>query len=186
MKLNSKKIIILDRDGVINYDSDQYIKSADEWEAIPGSLEAISQLNQAGYHVVIATNQSGIGRRLFDVDTLNAIHEKMHKQLARLGGEIAAIFYCPHIAEDLCQCRKPKIGMYLEIIKRFDLGASLKGVPIVGDSLRDLIGAVTLGANPHLVLTGNGLKTRSSGDLPPYTAIHSNLEDFANHFLEIV
>ncbi len=105
------KLIILDRDGVINHDSDQFIKSPEEWKPIPGSLEAIARLNQAGYRVVVATNQSGIGRGLFDMDTLNAIHDKMHKALAQVGGRIDAIFFCPHTNADNCDCRKPKPGM---------------------------------------------------------------------------
>ena len=104
------KLVILDRDGVINFDSAQFIKSPAEWKPIPGSLEAIARLNQAGYRVVVATNQSGIGRNLFDMDTLNAIHEKMHKALFNVGGRVDAIFYCPHTADAKCDCRKPKPG----------------------------------------------------------------------------
>ncbi len=130
------KLIILDRDGVINYDSDQFIKSPDEWRPIPGSLEAIARLNHAGFRVVVATNQSGIGRGLFDMATLNAIHDKMHKALAQVGGRIDAVFYCPHTADSKCECRKPKPAMFVEIGQRF--GAELTGVPCVGDSVRDL------------------------------------------------
>lgn len=183
MKTLNNKLIILDRDGVINLDSDDYIKSVDEWEAIPGSLEAIAKLNQADYKVVICTNQSGISRRLYDVDTLNAMHEKMFRQLARHGGEVSAIFFCPHVNEDQCNCRKPKLGMYLDIIQRFSLQNELQGIPVVGDSLRDLTGAVQLGAEPHLVLTGKGVLTREKGGLPPYTAIHEDLSAFVSHFL---
>jgi D-glycero-D-manno-heptose 1,7-bisphosphate phosphatase len=185
MKTLNNKLVILDRDGVINYDSDDYIKSVDEWEAIPGSLEAIAKLNQADYKVVICTNQSGISRRLYDVDTLNAMHEKMFRQLARHGGEISAIFFCPHVDENNCSCRKPKTGMYKDIIERFSLQNELNGIPVVGDSLRDLIGAVQLGAEPHLVLTGKGIPTREKGGLPPYTAIHENLSAFVEHFLRV-
>src|SRR5215467_2526891 len=106
------RLVILDRDGVINRDSDQFIKSPEEWRPIPGSLEAIARLNHAGYRVVIATNQSGIGRGLFDMATLNAIHEKMHKALAAAGGRIDALFYCPHTADSQCECRKPKPAMF--------------------------------------------------------------------------
>jgi D-glycero-D-manno-heptose 1,7-bisphosphate phosphatase len=185
MKNSSSQLVILDRDGVINQDSDSYIKSPDEWIPIDGSLEAIGKLTQAGYKVVVCTNQSGISRGLFDTDTLNAMHEKMQHLLSRFGGEINAIFFCPHTDDDECDCRKPKIGMYKEIAKRFDLDNALNGVPVVGDSLRDLIGPVTLGAEPHLVLTGKGLKTREKGGLPPYTAVHTNLAAFVNHFLNI-
>jgi D-glycero-D-manno-heptose 1,7-bisphosphate phosphatase len=182
---NTPHLVILDRDGVINHDSDSYIKTPDEWQAIDGSLEAISKLTQAGYKVVVCTNQSGISRGLFDTDILNAMHEKMHQQLARLGGEINAIFFCPHTDEDRCLCRKPLPGMFEEIAKRFNLGNTLNGVPVVGDSLRDLVGPVSLGAEPHLVLTGKGLKTREKGGLPPYTAVHENLSAFVHHFLNV-
>ncbi|MBU0687920.1 MAG: D-glycero-beta-D-manno-heptose 1,7-bisphosphate 7-phosphatase [Gammaproteobacteria bacterium] len=167
------KLIILDRDGVINYDSDQFIKSPDEWKPIPGSLEAIARLNQDGYRVVVATNQSGIGRGLFDMPTLNAIHDKMHKSLAQVGGRIDAIFFCPHTNEADCSCRKPKSGMMLEISARYGVG--LADVPAVGDSLRDLESAARLGASPYLVLTGKGNKTKEKGGLPEGTLIYPDL-----------
>lgn len=167
------KLIILDRDGVINYDSDQFIKSPDEWKPIPGSLEAIARLNQAGYRVVVATNQSGIGRGLFDMPTLNAIHDKMHKSLAQFGGRIDAVFFCPHTNEADCSCRKPKSGMMLEISARYGVG--LANVPAVGDSLRDLEAAARLGAAPYLVLTGKGMKTKEKGGLPEGTLIYPDL-----------
>ena len=146
------KLIILDRDGVINFDSAQFIKNPDEWKPIPGSLEAIARMNQAGYRVVVATNQSGIGRGLFDMPMLNAIHGKMHKACALVGARIDAVFFCPHAAEARCQCRKPKSGMLEEIAARYNLG-NLNQVPVVGDSLRDLQSAVSLGAKLCLVLT---------------------------------
>ncbi len=167
------KLIILDRDGVINYDSDQFIKSPEEWKPIPGSLEAIARLNQDGYRVVVATNQSGIGRGLFDMPTLNAIHDKMHKSLAQVGGRIDAIFFCPHTNEADCSCRKPKSGMMLEISARYGVG--LADVPAVGDSLRDLEAVARLGAIPYLVLTGKGVKTKEKGGLPEGTQIFPDL-----------
>ncbi len=167
------KLIILDRDGVINFDSEQFIKNPEEWRPIPGSLEAIARLNQAGYRVVVATNQSGIGRGLFDMPMLNAIHDKMHKSLALVGGRIDAIFFCPHTNDAQCDCRKPKSGMLEEIAARY--GVSLAGVPAVGDSLRDLEAAARLGASPYLVLTGKGVKTQDKGGLPPDTQIFSDL-----------
>ncbi len=167
------RLIILDRDGVINYDSEQFIKSPDEWKPIPGSLEAIARLNQNGYRVVVATNQSGIGRGLFDMPTLNAIHDKMHKSLAQVGGRIDAIFFCPHTSEADCSCRKPKSGMMLEISARYGVG--LADVPAVGDSLRDLEAAARLGANSYLVLTGKGNKTKEKGGLPEGTRIFPDL-----------
>jgi len=170
------KLIILDRDGVINKDSDLYIKSPDEWIPIPGSPEAIAQLNQSGYRVVVCTNQSGIGRGLFGMDTLNAIHEKMLKTVAQAGGTIDAIFYCPHTNADQCACRKPKPGMLEEIAERCN--ADLSGVPVVGDSLRDLEAALAVGARPILVLTGKGRKTRTAPSLPPGTEIFADLAAF--------
>jgi len=167
------KLIILDRDGVINYDSDQFIKNPEEWKPIPGSLEAIARLNQEGYHVVVATNQSGIGRGLFDMATLNAIHDKMHKSCALVGARIDAVFFCPHTSESNCGCRKPKAGMLEEIANRYN--TSLDGVPAVGDSLRDLQSAVTVGARPYLVLTGKGEKTKAAGGLPEGTQVFPDL-----------
>jgi len=175
------KLIILDRDGVINFDSDQFIKSPDEWRPIPGSLEAIARLNQAGYRIAVATNQSGIGRGLFDMPTLNAIHDKMHKSLAQVGGRVDAIFFCPHTNESNCECRKPKSGMIEEIAIRF--GVSLKGVPAVGDSLRDLEAAGRLGAQPYLVLTGKGEKTQAKGGLPEGTLTYPDLASVVSSLL---
>lgn len=167
------QLIILDRDGVINFDSDQFIKSPDEWKPIPGSLEAIARLNQAGYRVVVSTNQSGVGRGLFDMPTLNAIHDKMHKACALVGARIDAVFFCPHTADSHCHCRKPKAGMLEEIAERYNI--SLSGVPAVGDSLRDLQSAATVGAQPYLVLTGKGTKTQATGGLPEGTQVFANL-----------
>src|SRR5262245_15115916 len=169
------KLVILDRDGVINFDSDAYIKNPDEWKPVPGSLKAIARLTQAGHHVVVATNQSGIGRGLFEMATLNAIHDKMHRAAGQAGGRIDAVFYCPHASEAGCDCRKPKPGLLEEIGRRF--GTSLKDVPFIGDSLRDLECAVAVGARPILVLTGKGAKTQSDGGLPAGTAVHPDLAD---------
>jgi D-glycero-D-manno-heptose 1,7-bisphosphate phosphatase len=167
------KLIILDRDGVINQDSDLYIKSAEEWVPLPGSLDAIARLNQWGYRVVVCTNQSGIGRGLFGMDTLNAIHEKMIKAASHVGGSIDAIFFCPHTNADNCNCRKPKAGMYKEIAERYNV--DLTGVPAVGDSLRDLQAAVSVGAQPILVLTGKGKKTKIDPALPEGTQVFADL-----------
>ena len=167
------KLIILDRDGVINYDSDHFIKSPEEWKPIPGSLEAIARLSQADYRVVVATNQSGIGRGLFDMHTLNAIHDKMHKAVAGAGGRIDAIFYCPHTADSDCHCRKPKAGMLEDIASRYNI--NLRGVPLVGDSLRDLESCALVSAQPILVLTGKGAKTQAAGGLPEGTLIYPDL-----------
>lgn len=167
------KLIILDRDGVINHDSAAYIKSPEEWKPIPGSLEAIALLSQAGYRVLVATNQSGVGRGLFEMSTLNAIHDKMHRALGLAGGRIDGIFYCPHAQDAGCNCRKPKPGLLEEIAHRF--GVSLEGVPLIGDSLRDLQAAAAVGAQPILVLTGKGKKTRKDGDLPEGTVVYDDL-----------
>ncbi|CAG2146545.1 D-glycero-beta-D-manno-heptose 1,7-bisphosphate 7-phosphatase [Cupriavidus numazuensis] len=171
------KFVVLDRDGVINLDSDQFVKSPDEWVPIEGSLEAIAAMNQAGYRVVVASNQSGIGRGLFEMSALNGMHEKMYKALAHLGGRVDAVFFCPHTAADGCDCRKPKPGLLDQISERF--GIELKGVPIVGDSLRDLEAGVAVGCTPHLVLTGKGQKTLDKGGLPPGTRVHDDLRAFA-------
>ena len=175
------KLIVLDRDGVINYDSEQFIKSPDEWRPIPGSLEAISRLNHAGFRVVIATNQSGLGRGLFDMATLIAINDKMHKALAQIGGRIDALFYCPHTADSACECRKPKPGMLIEIGNRF--GVDLTGIPCVGDSVRDLQAAAAVEAQPILVLTGKGEKTLRDGVFPTNTVIFPDLAFVATALL---
>jgi len=175
------RLIILDRDGVINHDSDQFIKSPDEWRPIPGSLEAIARLNHAGFRVVVATNQSGLGRGLFDMATLIAIHEKMHKALALAGGRIDAVFYCPHTADSNCDCRKPKPGMFEEIGRRF--GVNLTGVPCVGDGVRDLQAAEAIQAQPILVLTGKGEKTLREGNFPKNTVIFPDLAFVATALL---
>lgn len=176
------KLIILDRDGVINYDSDKFIKSPDEWIPVPGSLEAIARLNQAGYRVVVASNQSGVARGLFSIFTLNAIHKKLHASAQQVGADIDAIFFCPHAADDNCDCRKPKPGLMQEIAKRF--GVSLKGVPCVGDSLRDLQAGFICGCTPYLVLTGKGEKTLATGGLPPGTTVHANLAAVVDNLLQ--
>lgn len=172
-KTRSLKLIVLDRDGVINHDSEQYIKSPDEWRPIPGSLEAIARLNHAGYRVVVATNQSGVGRGLFDMSTLNAIHEKMHRALAQVGGRIDAVFFCPHTADSACDCRKPKPGLLREAGRRFNV--DMNGVPAIGDGLRDLQAAESVGAQPMLVLTGKGEKTLREGAFPKNTVIFPDL-----------
>lgn len=175
------KLIILDRDGVINHDSDAFIKSPMEWIPIPGSLEAIARLNQAGYRVVVSTNQSGIARGLFDIVTLNAIHQKLHEAAKQVGATVDAIFFCPHAADNNCDCRKPKPGMLHTIAKRYNV--HLKGVPNIGDSLRDLQAGFVTGCVPYLVLTGKGEKTREKGGLPPGTTIYKNLSAVVDHLL---
>jgi len=179
--LRSSKLIVLDRDGVINHDSASFIKSPEEWRPISGSLEAIAKLNFAGYRVVVATNQSGIDRGLFDMQTLNAIHEKMYQMLNRLGGRIDAVFFCPHTAQSQCECRKPKPGLFLTIAQRFHV--DLTGVPCIGDSLRDLQAAAAVGGQPILVRTGKGEKTLAAGDLPEHTRVFADLAEAVNALL---
>jgi len=171
------KTVILDRDGTINHDSDQYIKSVAEWRPIDGSLEAIARLSQAGYRVLVATNQAGLARGLFDAVTLAEIHDTMCRAVARHGGRIDAIFFCPHAPEAHCECRKPKPGMLLDIARRFNL--SLGDVRMVGDTLRDLQAASAAGAHPVLVRTGNGAAAERAGGLPPGTRVFADLAAFA-------
>ena len=178
------KLVILDRDGTINHDSDEYVKSADEWIPMPGALEAIARLNHAGWHVVVASNQSGLGRGLFDVAALNAKHTKMHKLLAAAGGRIDAVFYCPHSPEETCNCRKPQPGLFEQIGERY--GMDLKGVHTVGDTLRDLQAGAAAGCRPHLVLTGKGEKLKGQAlpiDYPEGTLVHDDLGGFADWLL---
>ena len=174
-------LLVLDRDGVINEDSEDYIRSLADWQPIPGSLEAIARLTQAGYRVVVATNQSGVGRGLFETDTLIAIHDKMLKALTQVGGRIDAIFFCPHPADSTCNCRKPKPGMFLQIAERFNV--ELKDVPTVGDSLRDIEAGLAVGCTPYLVQTGKGKKTAENPALPPQTKIFPDLAAVARHLL---
>ena len=167
------KLIVLDRDGAINVDSAQFIQSPDEWKPIPGSLEAIARLNESGWRVVVASNQSGVGRGLFDMDTLNAINEKMTKAIGQAGGRLDAIFFCPHSADSTCDCRKPRPGMFVQIAERFNV--DMRGVPVVGDSLRDLQAGVAVGCQPYLVLTGKGAKTQADPALPEGTLVFPDL-----------
>jgi D-glycero-D-manno-heptose 1,7-bisphosphate phosphatase len=175
------KLVILDRDGTINEDSDAYIKSPAEWRPIKGSLEAIARLTQADYRIVVATNQSGIARKYFDTRTLFAIHETLLRALAPLGGRIDAFFFCPHMADDACGCRKPRTGLLEEIAARFH--TELKGVPLVGDSLKDLQCAEAVGAQPILVLTGKGKKTKETDALPRKTLVFADLAEAARHLI---
>ncbi|MEA3194106.1 MAG: D-glycero-D-manno-heptose 1,7-bisphosphate phosphatase [Betaproteobacteria bacterium] len=170
------KLVILDRDGTINLDSEDYIKSPAEWQPIKGSLEAIARLIQADYRVVVATNQSGIGRGLFDTQALFAIHDKLQRALSQVGGRVDAFFFCPHRADEGCRCRKPQPGMLLEVARRFNV--AIEDVSMVGDSRKDVEAAAAAGARPVLVLTGNGAKTQAEGNLPRGTTVHADLAAF--------
>ena len=168
------KLVILDRDGVVNYDSSAFIKSVDEWIPIPGSLEAIGALKVAGWTVALATNQSGLARGLIDMCMLDAIHQAMQAAVARYQGSIDLIVFCPHGPEDGCDCRKPRTGLYRQISTHF--GISLRNIPVIGDSARDLYAASAVGAQPILVKTGNGQRTMSAAPLPPSTIIYDDLQ----------
>lgn len=173
------KLVILDRDGVINYDSDEYIKTVDEWQIIPGSAQAIGRLTSAGFDVCVATNQSGLSRRYFDIETLHGMHEKMTSLVEAEGGRIRKIEFCPHGPDDGCDCRKPKEGMLLHILCCYpDIDPA--SVCVVGDSLRDLESAVKAGCKPVLVRTGKGERTIAKGGLPEGTQIFDDLSDAAD------
>jgi len=175
------KLVILDRDGVINVDSDAFIKSPREWIPIPGSLEAIARMKRAQYRVVIATNQSGVARGLFDMDTLNTIHMKMIHAIRQRGAEIDGIFICPHGPDDGCDCRKPEAGLFDQIAMRFK--RNLNGVFAVGDSERDIVAAGKVGARPVLVLTGKGLKTQQNSSWITGVPVFDDLATFSRALL---
>jgi D-glycero-D-manno-heptose 1,7-bisphosphate phosphatase len=161
--LADKRLVILDRDGVINRDSREFVKSADEWLPLDGSIEAIAALSRAGFVVAVASNQSGLARGIFDTSALAAMHGKLHDLVAAAGGRVDHIAICPHGPDDDCDCRKPRPGLLHQIGRRFD--TSLAGIPVVGDSLRDIQAAASVAARPILVRTGNGKNTE--GILPP-------------------
>lgn len=177
------KLLILDRDGVINEDRDDYVKSPDEWVPIPGSIEAIARLHREGWRMLVATNQSALGRGLFDMSTLNAIHVKMQRAVHAAGGRLDAIFFCPHAPEDHCDCRKPRPGLFRDIARRFGLD-DLRDVPAVGDTLRDLQAAQALGCALHLVRSGKGGRVLAAQTpLPEGTLVHDDLAAFADWLL---
>tara|TARA_B100000809_G_scaffold65858_1_gene62498 strand:+ start:2563 stop:3105 length:543 start_codon:yes stop_codon:yes gene_type:complete len=175
------KLIILDRDGVINEDSDDYIKSPDEWIPIPGSLESIGKLSQNNYQVIIITNQSGIGRKLFSIEMLHAIHKKMNIHLAQYGGVIDGIFFCPCIPEENCNCRKPKPGLYNDVSERFQI--KLENVFCVGDKITDVQAAENAGGKPVLVRTGKGKDEIDQGIIPKHIPIYDDLASFVNKII---
>jgi len=176
------KLIVLDRDGVINQDSDAYVKSLAEWIPIPGSLEAIARLSRAGWTVAVATNQSGIARGYYDEGVLAQMHEALRQRVAALGGEVGLVLHCPHGPDDGCDCRKPLPGMFQRIAAHYGLD-DLEGVPVVGDSLRDLQAGMALGGAPYLVRTGKGELTLQKS-LPKGTAVFADLAALVDHLLE--
>ncbi|MCW5257266.1 D-glycero-beta-D-manno-heptose 1,7-bisphosphate 7-phosphatase [Verminephrobacter aporrectodeae] len=179
------KLAILDRDGTLNPLGDDYITSADEWSAIPGALEAVARLNHAGWHVVLATNQPGLGRGLLDVAALNAIHAKMHRQVAALGGRIDAVFFCPHADDEGCACREPAPGLLEQICERY--GVEPHEVRVVGSCTAHLQAGAALGAQLHLVCTGHSAHLDPGAplpaDLPPGTLLYASLGGFADQLL---
>lgn len=185
--MQAMKLIILDRDGTINEDRDDFVKSPEEWVPLPGALEAIARLNHAGWHTVLATNQSGLGRGLFDMAMLNAMHMRMNQMLAKHGGRIDAVFFCPHAPEDQCDCRKPQPGLMLQIGERY--GVDLREVPMVGDTLRDVQAGQAAGCPTHLVRTGKaGLLDEAELAVMlqqvPGTKVHADLSAFADAIIQ--
>lgn len=185
--VQAPKLIILGRDGILNRFREDHVKEPEEWQPIPGALEAVAKLNHAGWHVVLATNQSGIGRGMIDMASINAVHLQMMKLLTAAGGRIDAVFFCPHTPEDQCACRKPLPGMMQEVGQRY--GVDLKNVPMVADTLRDLEAARAAGCPPHLVRCGRAALV-SDAELAqwqaavPQTTVHDDLAAFARHLLQ--
>ncbi|MEW6694689.1 D-glycero-beta-D-manno-heptose-1,7-bisphosphate 7-phosphatase [Tepidimonas thermarum] len=181
MPARDLKLVVIDRDGTLNRDPEDFLHGPQDWQPLPGALEAVARLNQAGWRVVIASNQSGLGRGLFDVETLNAVHARMHKALAQAGGRIEAVFFCPHAPEDACDCRKPAPGLLLQIAQRY--GVPPSQLVVVGDSVRDVGAGVAAGCDTHLVLTGQSAVHRNGTrppDLPPGVTVHDDLLAFAD------
>jgi D-glycero-D-manno-heptose 1,7-bisphosphate phosphatase len=188
MHTHHPKLVILGRDGVLNLFRDDHVKAAEEWQPVPGALEAVARLSQAGWHSVVATNQSGIGRGLVDMSSLNAVHRRMMQLLAEQGGRIDAVFFCPHTPEEQCECRKPLPGLMHQIAERYGIEGALSNVPMVCDTTRDLQAAQAAGCEPHLVLTG-----RAAGLTPEQLAswvtsaerveVHADLAAFADFVL---
>ena len=185
--MQAPKLVILGRDGILNKFREDHVKEPAEWEPIPGALEAVARLNHAGWHVVVATNQAGIGRGMIDMAAVNAVHLHMMKMLAAKGGRLDAVFFCPHPREDQCECRKPLAGMMHDIAQRY--GADLKLVPMVADTQRDLEAAREAGCPPHLVRTGRASLV-SEAEIAqwlaavPGTTVHDDLASFAAHLLQ--
>ncbi len=180
----STKLVVIDRDGVLSQDPEAYVSGPEDWQPLPGALEAVARLNHAGWRVVIATNQTGIGRGLFDVASFNAFNSRMHKALAEVGARVEAVFFCPHAPEEECDCRKPAPGLFLQICSRF--GVQPEQVLAAGDSVRDAQAAAAAGCQPHLILSGKSAIYRDGGlpeGLPPATQVHPDLQAFADWVL---
>ncbi len=184
--MHTVKLVILGRDGILNEYREDHVKSPEEWTAVPGALEAVSRLNHAGWHAVVATNQAGIGRGMIDMASVNAVHAEMNRCLTEQGARIDAVFFCPHTPEEQCECRKPLPGMMREIGARY--GIDLAEVPMVGDTLRDLQAAQAAGCEPHLVLTGRAAALdeatiRRYVEQVPRTLVHHDLAALAEFLL---
>jgi D-glycero-D-manno-heptose 1,7-bisphosphate phosphatase len=181
------RVVILGRDGVLNVYREDHVKAPEEWQTIAGALDAVARLNHGGWHAVVATNQSGIGRGMIDMASVNAVHAHMNQQLAAEGGRLDAVFFCPHTPEDACACRKPLPGMMNDVARRYNV--DLREVPMVCDTLRDLLAAQAAGCQPHLVLCG---RAAGLGEEPlrqmlqqvPGTTVHTDLTAFADHLLD--
>lgn len=185
--MHTTKLVILGRDGILNEYREAHVTAPEEWVPVPGALEAVARLNHAGWHVVVATNQAGIGRGMIDMAAINAVHMHMNQQLMAQGARIDAVFFCPHTPEEGCDCRKPRPGMMRDIARRY--GVDLRGVPLVGDTLRDLQAAAAAGCEPHLVLTGRaaGLgdeQLRQTMAQAPGTQVHADLSAFADFLMQ--
>ena len=184
--MQAPKLVILGRDGILNRFREDHVKDPSEWDAIPGALEAVARLNHSGWHVVVATNQAGIGRGMIDMASVNTVHQHMNKLLMAKGGRFDAVFFCPHTPEDQCDCRKPLPGMMKDIVRRY--GVEAASVPMVADTLRDLQAALAAGCQPHLVRTG---RAQNLGDdelaqwlqAVPETLVHADLAAFAEHLM---
>jgi D-glycero-D-manno-heptose 1,7-bisphosphate phosphatase len=180
------KIVVLGRDGILNEYREDHVKAPDEWQPVPGALEAVARLNHTGWHVVVATNQSGIGRGMIDMASVNAVHAHMHQQLISFGGRIDAVFFCPHAPEEACDCRKPLPGMLLDIARRY--GVDPERLVLASDTLRDLQAAQAAGCEPHLVLSGraaalDGAARARIVEQVPSTRSHPSLSAFVDHLL---
>lgn len=185
--LHIPRLVILGRDGILNVYRDDHVTAPDEWQPIPGALEAVARLNHAGWHTVVATNQSGIGRGMIDMASINAVHQRMMQRLAEVGGRLDAVFFCPHTTEDNCDCRKPKPGLMRQIALRY--GIDLRTVPMVSDTLRDLQAARTAGCEPHLVRSGRAAALTDAQVVEivqqvPTTEVHDGMGDFVDFILE--
>jgi D-glycero-D-manno-heptose 1,7-bisphosphate phosphatase len=184
--MHATQLVILGRDGILNDYREGHVTGPEEWTAVPGALEAVSRINHAGWHVVVATNQAGIGRGMIDMAAVNAVHAHMNQQMMAQGARIDAVFFCPHTPEDQCACRKPRPGMLLEIGHRY--GVDLANVPFASDTLRDLLAAQAAGCEPHLVLSGRAatLADEQLADMlqqVPETRVHDSLAAFAEFLL---